>query len=196
MSGLLPEPLGGGEYKLGIPFFAEAADQWFAQEFIDVDSFFSAQDFSAFAYLPAMIVHSRHASYVFKPDWIQAATDGFEKFRSSFATQTLEKAKTFSSGRIKCENTVSAVDNARDQVAFLVNVGCTLFPGHFLSGRGHEGNKLRELLVEFVGFLKSEGSTGIAFYAAFAQTCIQVTLKVAFYDIERDKSIVDLYQGG
>lgn len=195
MAGLLLEPFGGGEGKLIIPFFAEAADQWFAKEFIDVDSFFSAEDFSAFAYLPAMIVHSCHTSYVFKSDWIQTATDGFEKFHSSFAAQTLEKTKTFSSGGIKSENAVLAVDNARDQITFLINIRCALFLGHFLSSRSHEGNKFGKLLVEFVGFLKSEGGAGISFNAAFAKTGVKVALKVAFYDIKRDKSIVDLYQG-
>lgn len=52
----MTEPFVGGEGELGVPVFAEMADERLAQEFVDADSFFSAQNLGTFADFPAVIV--------------------------------------------------------------------------------------------------------------------------------------------
>lgn len=104
----------------------------------------------------------------------------------------LEKAEAFAAGCIESEDAVFAIDDARHEVALLVDVGGTLLSGHFPGRRGHEGDELWKLLLELVGFLKSEGSTGIAFDAAFAEAGVEVTFEITFYHVERDEGVVDL----
>lgn len=64
------EPFGGGEAELGIPLFAEAADEGLFEEFVGANAFRASERFCAFADLPAVEIDGGEAGVFFESDGI------------------------------------------------------------------------------------------------------------------------------
>ena len=74
---------GGAEFV--VPLIAETAAQGPFEELVHADAFASAQDFGAFAYLPAVIVYGGEAVVFFQSHRIEVARYGLVEVHAALA---------------------------------------------------------------------------------------------------------------
>lgn len=173
-----------GVVEFLIPLGAETTGKRLFEEFIGWQTVLAAEYFGAFAYIPAVQVHCRE-SRVFGDSYrIQVARYGFHEVYASLAIGFLYGALAHAALAEAGECALGTVDQCGDQIAFLVNVGHTVFFECATARRGEVIENRRQYFFKFLFFFGSYRSSGIALYAAFAQTFVEVAQKFSFQEVE------------
>ena len=110
------------EFQLGIPIFAEAADEGFLEELVDGEVFFLALEHSHFAYVPAVVVEGTVGTILAHTDGVEVAGNGLHERSFSCSPRLFQCAITNAVFVVASEYAVFSIDNRGHVVAIDVLV--------------------------------------------------------------------------
>ena len=135
---------------------------------------------SAFADFPTMIVEPDAAiAKLFLSNRIESAADGFAECAIAFTVGFLQSTKTailrVSDFPITGEDTVFAIYDACDEVAFTVGISHTLTVDYALCRCTQVAPYRIEAVLDFHHLIHVDWRSCIAFYAACSKTLVEIT---------------------
>lgn len=173
---------GFGEF--GVPGFAEAGGEGLFEELVEADAEFSAEFFGGAADFPAVVVDGCECGVFGDADGVEVAGDGLAEVGLALAVGFLEGALAHAVGSVAGEYAIFAVYDARDQVAFLVDI--TYAAAVYLCLRLWEQVVPHLMGETFQAFVFRFGyrSSGIAFDATFAVAAVEVAAEKSLGKVE------------
>ena len=110
------------EFQLGIPIFAEAADEGLLQELIDGEVLLLTFEYGHLAYVPSVVVERFVRTIVAHTDGIEVTRDGLIEGYTSLAVGAFDGAVAAATLIIAGKYAVLAIDDRGDQFACRVVV--------------------------------------------------------------------------
>ena len=107
----------GHEFQLGIPIFAEAADERFFQELIDREVLFLSFEDGHLAYVPTVVVEGTVGAVLAYANGIEVARDGLIEGDATLTIGALDGAVAAATLVVAGEDTVLAVHDGGDEFA-------------------------------------------------------------------------------
>ena len=157
----------GNVAKFVIPGLTETADEGFAEELIDGELEFAAFLDGRTTDIPTMILQTDESVGEFAfTDGIERTGDGLAPMGASFAEGFICGAEAAAVGTIAGEDTVLAIDNTGDEVAFAVGVGNALGVDQTLGLGAEVWPDIVEYGLEMSHFVHGQWGTAVAFHAA------------------------------
>lgn len=173
---------GFGEF--GVPGFAEAGGEGLFEELVEADAEFASEFFGGAADLPAVVVDGCECGVFGDADGVEVAGDGLAEVGLALAVGFLEGALAHAVGSVAGEYAIFAVYDARDQIAFFVDI--TYAAAVYLCLSLWEQvvpHLMGETFETFVFRFGYRGS-GIALDAAFAVAAVKVTAEKPLGEVE------------
>ena len=99
------------------PGLTETADEGFLKELVEGERQFAPEFYTTAADVPAVVVHSYGASYVFQADRIEMTGDGFLESCAAFTIGSVEQTIASTVGIVVGKYAITVVHNAGDQFA-------------------------------------------------------------------------------
>ena len=107
----------GYELQLGIPIFAETADEGFLEELVDGKVLLLSLEHSHFAYVPAVVVEGTVGTILAHTDGVEVARYGLVEGDASLAIGTLNGAVAAAPLVVAGEHAVLAIDDGGHEFA-------------------------------------------------------------------------------
>ena len=174
----------GHEFQLGIPVFAEAADEGFFQELIDREVFFLSFEDGHLAYVPTVVVEGTVGAVLAYANGIEVARYGLVERHAALSVGALDGAVAAFTLVVAGEHAVLAIDDGGHEFATGVVVGDALTLDD-LAGLGQQ-------LVPYLGqqgldlfhLVGGDGCARIALDAAGTVATLKVAQKLLFEYVE------------
>lgn len=174
----------GYELQLGIPIFAETADEGFLEELVDGEVLLLSFEHSHLAYIPTVVVEGAIRTIFSHADGVEVARYGLVEGYPSLAVGTLDGAVAAAPLVVAGEHAVLAIDDGGHEFATGVVIRDTLTLDD-LAGLGQQIIPyLGQQGLDLFHLVGSDGCARIAFDAASAIATLKVAQKLLFEYVE------------